>query len=216
MLKTTTMTLALAASVLTAGCLRSETTHVLYIGPQGTVTWTTTEADVHSDEKDPAARMAEEREYLSAVEAGMHRMAQGLAALTPAAPLRTHMVRGERPYTIVTVARFEALEGVLQRLFDANGVLAVVSVRRDGDRAILHFAFDFAADAAIDSPAGALLEDFERFSFVLTDGRFVEADGFDLSDDGRSARIATAWLQRSEEAWKAQGTIDLSLTWRLD
>ena len=71
MLKTTTLTLALAASVLTAGCLRSETTHVLYVSPDGGVTWTTTEADVHSDEKDPAARMAEEREYLSAVQAGM-------------------------------------------------------------------------------------------------------------------------------------------------
>lgn len=216
MLKTTTLTLALAASVLTTGCLKAETTHVLYVSPDGGVTWTTTEADVHSDEKDPAARLAEEREYLSAVQAGMHRMAQGLAALVPAGRVRSHVVRAERPFTIVTVARFETLDGALQRLFDANGVQAVVSVRRDGCRAILHMAFDFTVEPTADSPAAALLEDFERFSFVLTDGRFVEADGFDLSDDGRSARISIAWLSRSEAAWTAKGTIDLSLTWRLD
>jgi hypothetical protein len=216
MLRTTTVTLALAASVLTAGCLRSETTHVLYISPDGAVTWMTTEADVHSDEKDPAARLAEEREYLSAVQAGMHPMAQGLAALTPAGPVRSHVVRAERPFTIATMARFEALDGALQRLLDENGVQAVVSARSDGDRAILHLAFDFAVEATLDSHAGALLGDVEHFSFVLTEGRFVETDGFDMSDDGRSARISTAWLARSEEAWKAKGTIDLSLTWRLD
>jgi hypothetical protein len=213
MLKTTTLTVVLAFGVLTAGCLQKETRHVLYLDPDGAVAWAATESDVRSDEKDPAARAAEEREYLAASESGTHRVGLGLMALQPDGPVRTTIVRRDRPFTAVTEARFTAIEQALQRLFAENGIETSVSVRREEGRAILLVRLDFAVQADVESPAAALLEDLDTLTFVMTEGRFVEADGFELSDDGRKARFSAAWLSRAEAVWEAKSAIELSLTW---
>ena len=49
---------------LTQGCLEKETTHELYLDPDGTLTWVTLERDVHSNTSDPDKRQQEEQSYL--------------------------------------------------------------------------------------------------------------------------------------------------------
>ena len=203
----------ITAAALAAGCLQKDTRHVLYLAPDGSLTWTATESDVHSDERDPGSRRAEEEEYLSAVVSGTHRVAQALGALGPAAAVRTQIVRGERPFTIVTEGRFEAADRLLGRLFNENGVHATATVHRDARFDTLHLRLDFGSSVELESPTAALLEDFEHLSLVLTEGAFVDADGFRLSGDGRTATISPQWLERAETAAEAHGAIDLWVTW---
>ena len=49
-----------------------------------------------------------------------------------------------------------------------------------------------------ESPVTALLEDLDRYRFVLTDGRFVAATGFDILDNGTAATLQ----EIPAESWK--------------
>ena len=48
-----------AASALSAGCLQKETSHTLYLAPDGSVEWVTSEANVRSDEAEAGKRLIE-------------------------------------------------------------------------------------------------------------------------------------------------------------
>src|SRR6185503_13056389 len=89
----------LAAALMLAGCLQKETTHTLYLAPDGGVSWMALEKDVRSDEKDPAARRAEEEAYIASATAGTHGIGRGLAALDPV-DRRTHVLRARRPFVL--------------------------------------------------------------------------------------------------------------------
>ena len=64
--------------------------------------------------------------------------------------------------------------------------------------------------SAPESPASALLEDLDSYRFVLTDGKFVAAMGFDILENGAAANLH----EIPEETVKAGGVAKLSLTWR--
>lgn len=211
-----TLALIVGAAAAAAGCLQKTTRHVLYLAPDGSLTWTTTESDIHSDEKDLVSRRAEEEAYLSAAHAGTHRVAQALAALGPSHSVRTQIVRSERPFTVVTEARFDAVDRLLQRLFTENGLQALAAVHRTATSSTLHVRLDFGSSVEVESPAAVLLEDFEHLSLVLTAGTFVDSDGFSLSANGRRATIAPQWLERAGTAGEANGTIELWITWSLE
>ena len=98
-LRTTSILLLLLAP---AGCLQKETTQNLYLSADGSVRWTVEETNVYSDEADAGARFTEEQLYIGPALIGAHRAALALQALGPDAPIRTTVVRDERPFHVLT------------------------------------------------------------------------------------------------------------------
>ncbi|HVL69573.1 MAG TPA: hypothetical protein VM364_20105 [Vicinamibacterales bacterium] len=204
--------LPILAALLTSGCLQKETTHTLYIEPGGAVEWVAVERTVHSDLQERAAREAEEQAYIRSAAENSHDIARALLALGPEGPIMTRVARAHRPYTVITNARYDSLERVLARLFHESGLPAVVSLSTADGQTTLTIALDFRApEAGRESPVDALLHDVDRFGFVLTDGTFVAATGFQFG--GVEARLTEAWLKEAAAACEEGTTIALSLTW---
>jgi hypothetical protein len=202
--------IAVAALVMAGGCLQKETSHTLYLSPDGAVAWVAAETGVYSDESDIGKRWSEEQEYLAPVLVGAHGTARALAALEPAGQVRTTIVRDERPFHVVTDARFERVDRLLERLFTKAGIRTAASFVREGDQATLRVRFDLRAQKEPD-PVVVDLLDLEHFRFALTDGHFGAVTGFDVQD-GRFASLSRDWLERAEQADEAQGTIEFALT----
>jgi hypothetical protein len=195
------------------GCLQKETTHTLYLEPGGAVTWTALEQDVRSDKDDPASRLAEENDYLSAVSAGTHDSGQALATLG-AIFQDVRLTRQTRPFTVVTEARFTAIEQVVNRILLELRVPGEATVTRANGTTTLRVHVDvtsvLADERGEETPVSALLGDFDHFRVVLTDGRFVDATGFRLSPDGT---VAVPIDRSEDDLARQEGVIDVSLTW---
>ena len=58
----------------------------------------------------------------------------------------------------------------------------------------------------------ALVQEPEHFRFVLAEGQFVEAEGFEIAHDGLLARGLSP---SEEEVEKHHGMLSYSLTWRV-
>lgn len=199
---------------LTSACLKKETTQTVYIAADGSIQWTVDEANVYSDETDIGKRLAEEEAYIGAALTGVHRVALGLQALKPDSLVGTTVLRDERPFHVITEARFAAIDSAFQRLFDETGFKAIVTQRRDDARSTLRMHFDFTKETQEkESAAVALLEEIGSLRFVLADGRFVGGGGFDITDRTNAAAISPEWMAAAEKAMEAHGTIDLVLTW---
>lgn len=213
-----TGTIVVAAAVSAAGCLQKETTHTIYLSPDGRATWTVVEKNVRSDEKDAGRRAAEEQAYILAAEGSDHGVGRGLAALSPAR-LRTRIIRGDRPFVVVTDAEFGSLEFAVQRFVTGLGLPAEVMVTSDGAVTTLRVRIDTAQAMENDrqkpeeepeNPLGALAEDLDAYRVILTEGRFVSAIGFTLADGDTSAVPAKpVW----DEVVANGGILELSLAW---
>ena len=202
-----------AAAVLTAGCLHREATHTLYISSDGALEWMADEAEVYSDDPDPAARHAEEQAFLVAAADTSGRTGRALAALGPDGPVRANAVRTAVPFRVVTSARFDRIERVLEQLFHDSGIAATARMTDDLGTVRLEVTFDFNVEGSGEQGAAAtLLEDFERFRFVLTDGTIVESTGFEQRGD-RVAVLSKAWLEAAEAEYGRGGRAAFSLTW---
>ncbi len=180
-----------AASILTPGCLIKDTTETIYIEPDGTVTWTVLEKDVRSNEKTATARAQEDTDYISAATAERHPIALAFSRLDPA-EVRTQILRAERPYAVLTVARFARLDVLMDRFAETIGASSTsVLDRHDGVVAWTWTVHedDRASTQEEDKSVHALGDSFEHCRFVLSAGRFVSAEGFELSDDKREATI---------------------------
>lgn len=202
------MVLAAAA----AGCLQKETTHTLYLSPDGKVTWMAVEADVHSDETDPARRLAEEQKYLVEAAGDIHAVGRGLAALDPIT-VNTRIVRRDRPFFVITEARYDSIEFLAKRMLNSLPAKGNVSMT-SGERMTLTIRVDVRSTLEggqeRESPLDGLMEDLDRYQIVLTDGRFEWARGFKLDDDRRRARPVEMTM---EEITENGGILELSLTW---
>ena len=214
-----TGTIVVAAAMSAAGCLQKETTHTIYLSPDGRATWTVVEQNVRSDENDAGGRAAEEQAYLLAAEGSDHGVGRGLAALSPAR-LRTRIIRGDRPFHVVTDAEFSTLEFAVQRFVTGLGLPADVLVTYDGPVTTLRVRIDRAQAMENDTqkpkeeaenPLVALAEELDAYRFTLTAGRFVSAVGFTLADDDTTAvPVKPAW----DEVIANGGVLELSLGWR--
>lgn len=201
------------AVLAAGGCLQKDTTHALYLAPDGSLTWTVSEAHVYSDDGDPGKRAAEEQAYIGPALLGAHRVALGLQSLEPESLVRTSVVREERPFHVITEARFAQADRALQRLFTESGIPARVTLVHDDTHTSLRIRFDFSRQMVDrDTPAAALLEDIEHFVFVVPEGRFIAGGGFEVPDRTR-ARISKEWLGAVENAIDARATIEFVLTW---
>ncbi len=212
--------IVLAATASVGGCLQKETTHTIYVSPGGRATWLAVEKDVRSDEKDLARRQSEEQRYILSAEVGEHGVGRGLAALDPTR-LRTRIVRGGRPFTVVTEAEFSSLEFAVQRIVMQLGLPADVLVTYDGPVTTMRVRIDAveavenekaAPDGGPETSVAGLAEDLDCYRFVLTDGRFVRATGFRLTSDNTAAvPVETTW----DKVVANGGILELSLSWTL-
>ena len=213
MLKRLTIPAVAAAVALTAGCLQKETTHTLYLAPDGSVAWVASEANIHSDETEVGKRIAEEQAYIGAAFLGTHGAARGLAAIGPQGSVRTTVLRDERPFHVVTDANFAAVDRVLARVFTEMAVKTSASLVRGSDENTLRVRLDFSRPLEEhETPVSQLMDNIEHFRVVLTEGRIGHVTGFDVTD-GTSATLSAEWLDRAEKAYEAKGSIEFALSW---
>jgi hypothetical protein len=200
------------AVLCSPACLQQQTGHTLYLSQDGAVTWTTMERDIHSDARDPAERAREEQDFLNQLTAGTHPMLTGLRSLDPSSS-RVRFVRRERPYLVLTEARFDRADRMLQKLFDELRIPGAASLTRTADQTTLSIAFEVPGQesaSADESPIAPLADFDEPYRFVLTAGRFVSAAGFTLDSDGAVAALDEEWMT---ERCKPGAMVTLSLTW---
>jgi hypothetical protein len=205
--------LTTGAILLTVGCLQKDTAHVVYLAPDGSASWHVSEANVHSDAKEVDKRVMEEQQYVSPALLGTHGAARGLAALDPHGPVRTTVLRDERPFHVVTEARFAAVDRTIERFFVEMGIRSSASIVHDGGQTTLRVRLDFSG--ALDgrkTEVSELIDDVERLRFVLTDGRFRAVSGFDVADQ-IVATLSPDWLEGAERAHAAKTSAALALTW---
>jgi len=202
-----------AAALLLGGCLQKETTHTLYLAPDGAVAWMALEKDVRSDSTSAAERRAEEQSYLESIAAGSHGISSGFAALEPLSQT-SQVLRAERPFIVVTEARFSSVERLFERMLADLRIPGSASLTRTAGSTTLRIRADIAAAMSDESdretPVTGLIEDFAHYRFVLTEGRFTAAQGFSLSDDGTTATP----IEISQDSVNERGgVVDLMLTW---
>jgi len=213
MLKRLIIGALVAASSLSAGCLQKETSHTLYLAPDGSVEWIATEGNVRSDEAEAGKRLIEEQGYIGPALLGTHGMARGLAALDPQAPVRTTIVRDERPFLVLTSARFASIDRVLTRVFTEMGIRSSASVVRGVNETTLRVRLDFGQPLdERETPVSQLADNIEHLRIVLTEGRFGAVTGFDVTD-GMSATLSSDWLERVEKASETKSPIEFALSW---
>ena len=209
-------TFLVLGSVLLTGCLQKETTHTIYLAPDGAAAWVVSEMNVHSDEKEAGKRVEEEQQYIGPAILGAHGTARALAALGPHGPARTTVLRDDRPFHVVTEARFSAIDRVLERLFLEMGIRSSASLVHGGEQTVLRVRLDFSRPLEErQTPVSELAEAIEDFRFVLTEGRFGAVSGFDVTE-GVSATLSRDWMDRAEKAYEAKGTTEFALSWRVE
>jgi len=199
---------------LSAACMVRETRHVLYLDPDGGVTWTVMETGVRSDAQTPADRDGEEMEYLDQVKAGDHDIIRALTALSPR-QLGSRTLRDERPFAVWSEARYDSVADLSQRILDQLRVPGQATCWRSG--AETHFelvCFPGLAPEEDDDGVKILLplaESLDAYHMVLTHGRFTHTEGFRVDGDGRVAIP----VEPDVKAVKADGgAVVLRLTWQ--
>ncbi len=208
------MTAGILAVAMTgaAGCLVKQTTHTIHLSPEGTVDWVAIEREIRSDQSEPAARAREEQDYLAAARLGTHPVAEAFALLGPT-DVQTVVYRDQRPFLVVTRARFDRLDWLGQRVLERTGVPG--ESRLEAVPGGMKWTFlagpeppdDGSADDDAE-PLGALVENVGAYRIVLTAGRFVEAVGFTIVDGGTGAE-----LEESKDGAPEPERIVLSLVW---
>lgn len=214
MWKRALMLIALAG--LTLGCFEIPGKHVLYLDPDGDVTWTVLEEEIRFEAGSPKARLRQEEELLDRVAAGEHVAAVALSALYPRT-LDSRVLREDAPQTVWTEASYPGIDLVYRNLLHLMGMPAVVVLDLEEDRAQLTITAWPGAEEPesngeeISEEAGdMLLALFVKCRIVLTEGKFVSAEGFEIIDDGRAVQPVEV---DTEEAEENNTPVTLSLTW---
>jgi len=214
MWKRALMLIALAG--LTMGCFEIPGKHVLYLDPDGDVTWTVLEEEIRFDAESPAARQRQEEDLLDRVAAGEHVAAVALSALYPRS-LDSRVLREDTPQTVWTEASYPGIDLVYRNLFALMGMPAVVELDLEEDRTRLVITAWPGADESesdgeeIDEEAGEMLMAlFMKCRIVLTEGKFVSAKGFEIIDEGIAVQPVEV---DTEEAEENNTPVTLSLTW---
>jgi hypothetical protein len=202
-----------ALSLAALGCIDEEALHTLYLQPDGALTWVAVETEVRSTLDDPEERRQEEREFLESARADRHPVAEALRSFGPAR-LETTILRERRPFHVVTEAELGPVAGFAREVLWRLGVPGEAELVTTGSERRLEVTLwpDQADEDAVgeDDPLLALFSDWDDYRIVLTEGRFVAARGFEITDDGTVARPA-------DEEEPAEGEpLVFSLTWTLE
>ena len=194
------------AAAVCGGCLQKEVGQTIYIGPSGAV-WTVIETDVRSDETEPASRIREEQDYALAARAGQHGVARAFRSLG-AQSVTTTWLRRERPYSVMTEARFGDVRQLAMALLRGAKIQGEVTLVREGCRTKfgVRVNLESAPEPDGDSPLDELLAELEHYRVVLSEGRFISADGFEILGEG-----SIAVPDKNKTA--TDGILSLALVW---
>lgn len=205
---------ALAAATLN-GCVLDRTTHTLFIEADGSITWRVLQDYVRSDQELPGKRHGEEEDYLAEVEERGDHWTTKLESFEPM-EMDSWLIRDRRPYTLLVEARYVDPDDLARLLLEAQSMEGSASVVQDGDRYTLDAHMDLGPK---DHEAYLALntEEFDAIGsehrIVLARGRFIEATGFQLSDD---RTVAVVRKLTAEELEMMEGTtVEYSLAWDL-
>jgi hypothetical protein len=199
-------------ALFASGCLIQDTTQTIYLEPDGSVTWSVLQRNVRSDEKRLDDRLREEGRFITDATAERHPIKLAFLRLN-ATDVRSLIVRAARPYTVLTEARFPQLDTLMEQFASAGGGRATSRLdRHDG---VISWTLAVSDDDGPpvrdgDKIINALGDSFDGCRFVLTAGRFISADGFELSDD---KRIATLRVPNDRPTASPGATLRFSLTW---
>ena len=207
------VTLTIAAS-LASSCIVKDVTETWYVDANGGVTWVVHEALVRSDAKAPEDRLREEAEYWLAVQQDRHPSAMGFHELR-ATSVRTTALRSDAPYTVQIEARFPAIDALGQRIIAAIGGNGYSKLEQTAGKNVWTFVLrdPYALDGVGEPSEGVadLLNGMEKLRVVLVNGRFEGVEGFDLSDDRRTAVLN---VKEPNPDAKEAPTVTLRLEWK--
>ena len=215
-MKRTTLAIATAAALVTAACLQKDTTSTIYLRSNGSFTWVILEQNVRSDERDDAARLAEEAGYVDGVSRGDSDMINSLFALG-AKDVHVRWLRSTRPYAVMVDARFDNIAGVFDRALASCGLPYESSVTQlDGVatwilRADVGVDGDRLTHGALEGCGNSLdgLDEALDFTIVLESGTITAATGFLIT----GTDTAAVDEKTIEEHVKSTGVVELSLSW---
>lgn len=198
--------LVVLAMLPAVGCIREEVTQTLYLSPSGVV-WSVLEKDVRSDENDPAKRISEEQNFFLAANAGAHGVAKAMQELG-AQSVKTTWLRRERPYSVMTEGRFSDIRQLATAILRDAEAQGDVSLERTGCQTRFSVRVDLRSspESPKDGALGELMTDLKTYRIVLTEGRFISADGFEISDEGM---VAVPDAKKKAD----DGMLTLSLVW---
>ena len=210
----TVVTLLLAGALMAGGCLRKEAVHTLYLSPDGSLRWSASESQVHSDAEDPGERWVEEQSFIGPASIGGHTTALALKALGPTSLVDVNVVRDERPFHVITQARFDRIDTLFARLLRELGVHGRAELVSEAGTSTLLVTFDFSREPEQKTgPVLRMLEESSDVRIVLTEGRFAESSSFDVVDRVH-AKLSDSWKKEAEQALEERRRVQLRLTWR--
>jgi hypothetical protein len=206
---------ALAAALGTTGCLQKETTSTITLHQDGSAHWFVLEHGVHSDDADEAGQAAEELGYVQSVLTGTHGVAEGFRRLG-GEDVQVRLVHDTAPYATTIEAHFDSLSAVFERAIAPCGVPYGIDTTRANGETTWRLWVDVGADGSRMGESAACgdgldgLVDAFSVSIDLEAGSFTRATGFTL--DGQ--RRAVLDERANQDSVKAEGTFELSLSWR--
>ena len=205
-------------------CLEIQGTHTLYLAPDGTVVWSVLEEEIRFDGETSESRKQQEEDFLDRVGEFEHMAARALEALYPGS-LTTRVLREEAPLAVLTEAYFPGIDRVFENLFTLYEMPASAQLEIGEGRARLDVRFwmnpDEAEEEETRGETAAGDDDRDAYEWfllallvecriVLTEGKFIEARGFEIVDGGKVAKPAKI---DTDEAKENNTPIELSLTW---
>ena len=147
------------------------------------------------------------------VQRASHGMARALWSIG-AQQVDTTVVREQRPYMVVTEGSFSSAASMLKGFLSGVGLEAEAQIENGNGTVRLTFAFrewtaPEAGDEDGETKAWPLADAPSSYRFVLTDGEFVDAVGFEIDDRGRAAvMLDPGELEEEDGRW-----VTYSLTW---
>jgi hypothetical protein len=184
-----------------AGCIEKDTRSVIYLGSDGSLTWTVLETDVRSDSEKPADRVQEEADYRQTMLSNPTPLVLFFESLGGRQVSRT-VLKDTAPFEVHTSARFDRLDVLFERVCAAASYVCVAEMTSDGGRTTLTVEMVGELEGPGPEP-DALNDALGTLKFVLAEGRFVEASGFVLSGrtattddkaaDGDPIRLTLTW-----------------------
>lgn len=183
---------AFLAALLAAGCIEDDrqTRSLLYLEPDGAVTWTILEWDIQPGSKaSDGARAAAERDFLAAAHSGNYPV-RALFDLSGATNSSTTLLKGTRPFEVYTLGEFRGIDVMFRDLYFAAGAISTSTLERSGS--VVRWTLTVEGETGNAVPGiEAVAAPLEKMQVLLTKGHFVEARGFKILDDRTAEAVNT-------------------------
>jgi hypothetical protein len=192
----------LGLAALGDGCIEKDTRSVIYLDPDGSLTWTVLETDVRSGSEKPADRTQEEAEYRRTMLSNPTPLVLLFESLGGRQVSRT-VLKDTVPFEVHTTAKFDRIDTLFERMCAAASYFCVAGVANDGRRTTL--TIEMVSELEVPGPEqDAMTDALGTLKLVLVEGRFVGASGFALT----GTRTATL-----DEKVVDGDPVTITLTW---